>query len=238
MKVEIFIPCYIDQFFPEIAFHTIEILKKANCEVHYNPEQSCCGKPAFLAGKTKTGRNVAEKFLNDFSEKGYIVTPSGSCTDFVKTFYSEMFENASLHNAYKNVNRNIFELSDFLVNVAGVTSFDAGLNAIAIVHEHCSFSKLKKESGHIRTLLKNVNGLVISEFNDDMCCGLGNQFSSEFPEMAETMAKRKLETALDKNAEIIISSDMTCLLHFRKIIEKENYPLQALHISEVLTSKN
>lgn len=78
MKVDIFIPCFIDQLYPQTAFNMVKILEQASCHVHYNPRQTCCGQPAFNAGFLKESRDVAAKFLKDFEDAEYIVAQVGS----------------------------------------------------------------------------------------------------------------------------------------------------------------
>ncbi|HEU0109946.1 MAG TPA: (Fe-S)-binding protein, partial [Flavisolibacter sp.] len=50
MNVQLFIPCFVDQLYPQTAFNMIAVLEKAGCTVNYNPSQTCCGQPAFNAG--------------------------------------------------------------------------------------------------------------------------------------------------------------------------------------------
>ena len=116
-KVELFIPCFIDQLYPETAFNTIKILERAGCEVIYNAEQTCCGQPAYNAGFWDDAKVIGQKFLNDFSEEHPIVSPSASCTGMVREGYDDLFTNSTDHNRCRGIQRNIFELSDFLVNV-------------------------------------------------------------------------------------------------------------------------
>ncbi|MBC7866855.1 MAG: (Fe-S)-binding protein, partial [Gloeobacteraceae cyanobacterium ES-bin-316] len=117
MTVELFIPCFIDQLYPETAFNTVKVLEKAGCKVIYNAEQTCCGQPAFNAGYWDEAKAVGSKFLNDFSEGNYIVSPSASCTGMVKNYYNDLFTNTAVHNKCRAIQSNIFELSDFLINV-------------------------------------------------------------------------------------------------------------------------
>ena len=96
MKVEIFIPCFVDQLFPQTAFNMVSILERAGCEVLYNANQVCCGQPAFNAGFHKESRAVAEKFLGAFSGEHLVVVPGGSCTGFVRNYYRQLFAGSEL----------------------------------------------------------------------------------------------------------------------------------------------
>jgi L-lactate dehydrogenase complex protein LldE len=105
MKIQLFIPCFVDQLYPETAFNMVKVLEKACCEVIYNPNQTCCGQPAFNAGFRIDARDVATKFLADFNSTDYIVAPSASCMGFVKNYYPLLFENSSLHQQVKDTGK-------------------------------------------------------------------------------------------------------------------------------------
>src|SRR5215216_7507904 len=123
MNVQLFIPCFVDQLYPDTAFNMVKVLEKAGCKVSYNTSQTCCGQPAFNAGFWDEAKSVCTKFLKDFSGTDYIISPSASCTGFVRNYYSKLFENSSYHNDVKAVSENIFEFSEFLVNKLGQTKF-------------------------------------------------------------------------------------------------------------------
>src|SRR6187397_1597618 len=125
MIVDLFIPCFVDQIYPDTVFNMIKILEKLNVGVNYNPEQTCCGQPAFNAGYWDQCREVGEKFIHDFPNDRPIVSPSASCAGMVKNYYGEMFHNSSLHNQYKTIQKNMYEFSEFLVDVLNVTDVGA-----------------------------------------------------------------------------------------------------------------
>ncbi len=236
MQVELFVPCFIDQLFPQTAFNTIKLLEKAGCKVMYNAEQTCCGQPAFNAGFWDEAKEVAQKFLDDFSGQRYIVSPSGSCTGMVKSYYGELFTNAVAHNKCKEVQGKIIELSDFLVNVIKKDDFGATLNGRAVYHDACGALRecgIKQEP---RQLLKNVAGLELVEMADcETCCGFGGTFAVKFEPISVAMAQQKVDNALAVNAQYIISTDVSCLMHLQGYIDKQNLPLQTLHVADVLT---
>ncbi len=237
MLVDIFIPCFVDQLFPEAAFNMIKVLEKAGCTVNYNPEQTCCGQPAFNAGFWDQCKDVAEKFIADFPNERYIVTPSASCAGMVKNYYPEIFHNSVLHNKSKSIQKNIYEFSDFLVNVLNVTDIGARLNGVATYHDSCSALRemgIKKEP---RTLLSNVRGLEIREMQDtETCCGFGGTFSVKYEAIAVGMAEQKILNAEATSADIIISTDISCLMHLDGYMKKQNKKIKVMHIADVLAS--
>ena len=111
MDVQLFIPCFIDQLYPATAFNTIKVLEKAGCKVHYNPNQTCCGQPAYNSGYWDEAAKLAGKFLNDFSDAMPIVSPSASCTGFVIHHYPKILKlMPELLNKQEKIKTGIFEL--------------------------------------------------------------------------------------------------------------------------------
>ncbi|MBL0063540.1 MAG: (Fe-S)-binding protein [Bacteroidetes bacterium] len=237
MLVDIFIPCFVDQIYPNAALNMIKVLERAGCTVNYNPNQTCCGQPAFNGGYWDQCKEVGEKFIKDFPNDRYIVSPSASCVGMVKNYYPELFHNTVLHNEYKIIQKNIFELSDFLVNVLNVTDIGAKLNASATYHDSCSGLReigLKKEP---RLLLSKVKGLELREMADnETCCGFGGTFSVKYESIAVGMAEQKIINAEATNADYIISTDLSCLMHMEGYLQKHGKKMKVMHLADVLAS--
>ncbi|MBK7850878.1 MAG: (Fe-S)-binding protein [Bacteroidetes bacterium] len=237
MLVDIFIPCFVDQIYPNAALNMIKVLERAGCTVNYNPNQTCCGQPAFNGGYWDQCKEVGEKFIKDFPNDRYIVSPSASCVGMVKNYYPELFHNTVLHNEYKIIQKNIFELSDFLVNVLNVTDIGAKLNGSATYHDSCSGLReigLKKEP---RLLLSKVKGLELREMVDnETCCGFGGTFSVKYESIAVGMAEQKIINAEATNADYIISTDLSCLMHMEGYLQKHGKKMKVLHLADVLAS--
>lgn len=237
MKVELFIPCFIDQISPETAFNTIKVLEKLGCKVSYNPNQTCCGQPAFNSGFWDEAKEVGQKFLDDFNAHDYIVGPSGSCVGMVKSYYNDLFTNAISHNKCRNVQNAIHELSDFIVNVLKKENLGAKLEGKAVYHDSCGALRECKIKHEPRTLLAHVEGLELVEMNDvEVCCGFGGTFAVKFESISTAMAEQKVNNALATGANYIISTDTSCLMHLQGYIEKNNLPIQTMHIADVLAS--
>ncbi len=237
MRVQLFIPCFIDQLYPETAFNMVKILEKATCEVQYNPNQTCCGQPAFNAGFWNEATDVATKFIKDFDNADYIVAPSASCVGFVKNYYGKLFENSTYHNKVKDIGNRIFEFTSFLTDVLKINHYGAVLNAKATYHDSCAALRECKIKEGPRKLLKNVKGLELVEMNDnETCCGFGGTFAVKFDAISIAMAEQKVHHALATGAEYIISTDSSCLLHLDGYIKKNQLPIKTMHIADVLAS--
>jgi L-lactate dehydrogenase complex protein LldE len=237
MRVQIFVPCFVDQLYPQTAMNMVKILEKAGCEVSYNPNQTCCGQPAFNAGFWEDAKEVCSKFLKDFDASEIIVGPSASCVGFVKNYYSRLFDNSSVHNEVKAISENIYELSDFLVNKLNFTKFGAKLPAKATYHDSCAGLRECKIKNEPRQLLSNVEGLELTELKDvETCCGFGGTFAVKFGAISAAMGEQKVENALATGAEYLISTDASCLMHLQGYIDGKKYNLKTMHIADVLAS--
>jgi L-lactate dehydrogenase complex protein LldE len=238
MNVQIFVPCFVDQLYPDTAFNMVSVLEQAGCTVDYNGNQTCCGQPAFNAGFQDEAKDVCSKFTRDFSGSDYIVAPSASCVGFVRNYYSKIFDNSSLHNEVKDLGSRIFEFSEFMVNVLKVEELGATLKGKATYHDSCAGlreCKIKKEP---RALLSKVAGLELVEMSDvETCCGFGGTFAVKFEAISTAMADQKVQHALDTGAEYIISTDLSCLMHLDGYIRRKGIKLKTMHLADVLASR-
>lgn len=237
MKVQLFIPCFIDQLFPETAFSMVKVLEKACCEVHYNTSQTCCGQPAFNAGYRDEARDVAAKFCKDFEHPDYIVMPSASCAGFVRNYYPTLFENASNHKQVKDLGKRTFEFTEFLTDILKIENYGARLDGKATYHDSCAALRECHIKEGPRRLLQQVKGLELVEMNDnETCCGFGGTFAVKFEGISAAMAEQKIQHALDTGAEYLLSTDMSCLMHLEGIIRQRQIPLKTMHMADVLAS--
>jgi L-lactate dehydrogenase complex protein LldE len=234
-KIELFVPCFVDQLFPDTAFNTVKVLQKAGCTVSFNTNQTCCGQPAFNAGFWDDAKTTGSKFLNDFSEDSVIVTPSASCTGMVKNYYNDLFTNTAVHNKCRAIQGNIYELSDFLVNILQFDYFGAELDGKAVYHDSCAALRECKIRNEPRQLLSKVLGLELLELKDnETCCGFGGTFAVKFEAISTAMAQQKVDNALAAGAEYIISTDASCLMQLQTYIDKNSLPIKTIHLADVL----
>lgn len=239
MNVQLFIPCFVDQLYPQTAFNMVKVLERAGCTVEYNTNQTCCGQPAFNAGFWEDAKQVCGKFIKDFSGADYIVAPSASCVGFVRNYYPKLFDNSSLHNEVKDLQKRTFEFSDFLVNVLQKEDFGAVLNGKATYHDSCAALRECKIKQEPRKLLQHVKGLELVEMNDvETCCGFGGTFAVKFEPISIAMADQKVTNALATGAQYIISTDLSCLMHIDGYIRHKNINLQTMHIADVLAANS
>ena len=238
----------MDQLYPNTALNMVRVLEKVGCRVNYNPNQTCCGQPAYNAGYHDAARDIASKFLQDFAasaasggapEPCYIVSPSASCVGMVRNSFGALFnETDPGAPACRAVQGRIYELTEFLVDVLGITSVPgAALTGRYTYHDSCAALRECGIREAPRLLLDGVAGLERVEMKETTtCCGFGGTFAVKFEAISVAMAQQKVEYALETGAEFIISTDVSCLMHLEAYIKKEGLPLKCLHIADVLAS--
>ena len=241
--VDIFIPCFVDQLYPATALNMVKVLERVGVKVNYNPDQTCCGQPAYNAGYQSQARTVAEKFLEDFAApatdaKRYIVSPSASCVGMVRNSYNALFAGTMQQAACRAVQGRTYELTEFLVEVLGITAIPgARLAGKYAYHDSCAALRECGIGPGPRQLLDGVAGLSRIEMTDNTtCCGFGGTFAVKFEAISVAMAQQKVEHALDTGANFIVSTDVSCLMHLESYIKREKLPLKCLHVADVLAS--
>ena len=240
---DIFIPCFVDQLYPATALNLVKVLERVGVKVNYNPNQTCCGQPAYNAGYKPQSRAVAEKFLLDFAAPPaatprYIVSPSASCVGMVRNSYADLFADTPNQGPCLAVQGRTYELTEFLVDVLGITGIPgARLVGKYTYHDSCSALRECGIRAAPRQLLDRVAGLERVEMAETTtCCGFGGTFAVKFEAISVAMAQQKVEHALDTGAQYIVSTDVSCLMHLEAYIKKEKLALKCLHIADVLAS--
>lgn len=234
--IQLFIPCYIDQLYPETGFNTVKILEKAGCKVHYNPEQTCCGQPAFNSGYWEESASLAEKFLHDFNPNMPIVSPSGSCSSFVIHHYQKVLAGKpALLAQHEQIKNSVFELSDFLVNILKVNKLGAKFPHKVTFHDSCSALREYGIKDEPRLLLSQVSGLELVEMEEcDTCCGFGGTFAVKNNSISAAMAEKKVQNALATGVEFIVSTEASCLMNINGYIAKNKLPIKGVHLADIL----
>lgn len=237
MHIQIFIPCFVDQLFPQTGMNMVKILEKLGCTVSYNSRQTCCGQPAYNAGYKDAAKEVAKKFLGDFKGDSFIVSPSGSCTGYTRNYYEEIFKNSPEHNLSNKVTGNMYEFTEFLTDILKVEDIGATLPGKATYHDACGALRDCGIKDGPRKLLEKVKDLELVEMKEaETCCGFGGTFAVKFEPVSIGMAQTKVSSALEAGARYIISTDVSCLMHLQGYIQGKNLPIQTMHIADVLAN--
>lgn len=236
MKVALFVPCLVEQFFPQVAEATARVIAKAGCQITYPKGQTCCGQLQFKLGHWKDAREIARHFIEVFEGYESIVAPSGSCVAMVRKYYPELFRDEALwRERALRLGKRLFELTEFLVNVVQVGDLGTRRKAKATYHDSCQVYRALGIYKEPRILLSNVDGLELVEMEQpDLCCGFGGSFSLQFPEISEAMLEEKVSHILATGAEILVSAEISCLMNIGGYLKKQGLPIMPFHIAEVL----
>ena len=242
-KVGLFIPCYIDQFYPQVGIATLQLLEKCGCDVSFPLNQTCCGQPMVNSGFTNLSKGCDKNFVSNFSGFDYILAPSGSCVLHIK----EHLHEEGNKNAVQHIRKNIFELTEFLTDVVKVENIDANFPHKVGLHTSChgqrglqlssmselvvpSFSKPEK-------LLKMVKGLQLSKpKRSDECCGFGGTFCVFEEAVSVKMGKDRIKEHDVNEVEYIASADVSCLMHLEGILKRNKSNVKTIHIAEILNN--
>lgn len=244
MTVGLFIPCYVDQFYPKAAVATLELLEKLGVEVVYPLNQTCCGQPMANSGFEHLSSGCDELFVRNFSAFDYVVSPSGSCTLHIK----EHLHSSSAAEKANDIRSKVYELTEFLTDVLKIKELDASFPYRVGMHQGCHGQRgLNLSSMSERTLapfskpqylLNMVKGIeMVTLDRPDECCGFGGTFCVAEEAVSAKMGKDRVKDHIAHGAEYITSTDMSCLMHLEGILKRQKSPVKVLHIAEILNNK-
>lgn len=242
MKVGLFIPCYVNQFYPDAAIATLKLLESCGCSVVYPLQQTCCGQPMANSGYEHLTKDTNELFIKNFSGFDYIVSPSGSCALHIKDHLHGSNETEATH-----IRSTIYELTEFLIDVLKVENLQAKFPHKVGLHQSCHGQRglhlsqmselVAKPFSKPGQLLNMVEGIELIELNrKDECCGFGGTFCVVEEAVSVKMGKDRVKDHLDHKAEFITGVDMSCLMHMEGILKRQGSKVQVKHIAEILTA--
>lgn len=242
MRVGLFIPCYIDQFYPEVGWATVDVLKRYGVDVDFPAAQTCCGQPMANTGCTNDTRPLAEKFLKVFRDYPYVVCPSGSCVAMVRYHYDQFLAGAA---GFEQLKAKTFELCEFLTDVLRVEQVTGHFPHKVGLHQSChglrelrlgSASELVTTSfNKARRLLESLSGIELTQLErPDECCGFGGTFSVNEEAVSCLMGNDRLDDHQRAGTEVLTAVDMSCLMHLGGLISRAERPLKVMHIAQIL----
>jgi len=238
MTITLFIPCFVDAFYPRAGISMVQILERLGHKIVCPKALVCCGQPAFNSGYWEEARPVALKTLETLRNAEAVVVGSGSCGAMVKKFYPELFSGTRHAELARQVAARTWEFSDFLVNKLGVTDLDARFPAKVTFHDGCHGLRELNLKQPPRALLAEVRDLELIEMGEaETCCGFGGTFAAKFPMISAAMGETKCASALETGAAYLVSNDMSCLMHLQGLLSRQGAKIKILHLAEVLAQQ-
>jgi len=244
MTVGLFIPCYVDQFYPQVAIASLQLLEKFGCTVVYPPGQTCCGQPMANSGYEHLAKSCNHLFIKNFAAYDYIVCPSGSCTLHIKDHLHDENNEA----AATAIRGKVYELTEFLTDILQVKSIAASFPHKVGMHQSCHGQRglhisqmtelVAAPFSKPLQLLKMVSGLeLINLDRNDECCGFGGTFCVAEEAVSVKMGKDRVADHMQHQAEYITGVDMSCLMHMEGILKRQHQPVKVIHIAEILNGE-
>ncbi len=242
MRVGLFIPCYIDQFYPEVGIATYELLIKLGYDVTAPMSATCCGQPMANSGFEGEAKKVYHHFVDDFAEFDAIVMPSGSCTMHVKEHYT----NINQTKGVRHVRKNTYDLVEFLIKHGVKKLPKVTFKAKVALHTGCHSLRglgigkpselFGQPTSALRQILNHVKGLEFVDLDrPDECCGFGGTFAVTQEAISVKMGQDKVEDVKRTGADILVSNDMSCLMHIEGILRKQGEKIKIMHIAQILS---
>lgn len=245
MNVGLFVPCYIDQFYPDVAVATVELLESVGAVVQFPEGQTCCGQPMSNTGCSESAKPLARRFLDLFADYEYVVCPSGSCTSMVRNHFDELVGDDPRLESLKS---RTYELCEFLHDVCTWDVVPKHFPFRVGLHQAChglrelrlgpSSEQNQARVDKVRSLLETVPGLeFVTLQRADECCGFGGTFAVNERAVSVAMGEDRLADHAQAGAEVLVASDMSCLMHLGGLIRRRGTPLAVMHVAQVLAGR-
>ena len=245
MQIGLFIPCYVDQLFPDIGFATVEILEKHGVEIDFPRAQTCCGQPMANTGCQDDTRPLALKFYEIFKDYPYVVCPSGSCVAMVRHHYDDYLAGRP---GFEELKDRTFELCEFLTDVLKVERIEGQFPHRVGLHNSCHGHRglrLGQPSeivgpafNKVRQLLASLDGIQLTELSrPDECCGFGGTFAVNEEAVSSRMGLDRLRDHEQAGTQVLTAADMSCLMHMDGLIRRYRKGIQVMHVAQIFAGR-
>ncbi|WP_026377544.1 (Fe-S)-binding protein [Aestuariimicrobium kwangyangense] len=239
-SVALFATCINDTMFPGTAIATVRLLERLGCTVTFPEAQTCCGQMLTNTGYIAQAEPVVRTFVRAFEGADYVVGPSGSCVGSARhqhPMIASKVGDEGLRRASETLNQRVFELSEFLVDVLGVTDVGAWFPHRVTFHPTCHSIRVAGVGDRPQRLLREVGGIDLVDLPDaDQCCGFGGTFSVKNPDVSVSMGSDKARSAVSTGAEYLVAGDNSCLMHIGGLLSRSKSPVTPIHLAEILAS--
>jgi len=239
MRIALFITCYNDLMFPEVGQAIVRLLRRLGHEVEFPSEQTCCGQMHFNSGYQDACIPLVERFTDAFAGYDVVVTPSGSCAAMVRHHHQVVAERTSgdLAGRVATVAPRVHELSEFLIDVLGVTDVGARFPHTVAFHPTCHSTRLLGVGDRPIRLLQAVEGLTLIDLpRSGACCGFGGTLAGKNADTSVAMGLDKVDDVLGSGADVLTAGDTSCLMHIGGLLSRQRSPVRVMHLAEILAA--
>ncbi|MDT4899831.1 MAG: L-lactate dehydrogenase complex protein LldE [Pseudonocardiales bacterium] len=240
MKIALFATCLVDGLFPDVGKATIAVLERLGHEVEFPLQQTCCGQMHVNTGYPREALPMVRNYVDTFAGYDAVVAPSGSCAAAIRHQHADLARAAgdtALATAAHEVSTRTHELSEFLVDVLGVTDVGASFPHRVTYHPTCHSLRLLRVGDQPYRLLQEVRGLELVELPDaESCCGFGGTFALKNADVSTAMLADKMRNVLNTGASVCSAGDASCLMHIGGGLARLRSGTRTLHLAEILAS--
>ncbi|MBJ6144885.1 (Fe-S)-binding protein [Hymenobacter sp. BT559] len=241
MKVALFVPCYVDQFYPQVGIATYQLLGKLGLQAAFPAAQTCCGQPLANSGCEREALPIYRHFVDTFHTYDYTVVPSGSCVYHVQKHFDKLEQTP----AVQHVRATTIDLIDFITNILeikelpGTYPHKVGLHLSCHgqrgLHQANESEMTPVRDGQLRRLLAGLDGIELTELDrNDECCGFGGTFCVSEAAISGRMGHDRVQDHLRNGTQVLTGGDMSCLMHLQGIVRRQKLPMRVLHAAEIL----
>jgi len=183
---------------------------------------------------------VVRTFVDAFSGYDAIVTPSGSCAGAARHQHGIVARRAGdpgLEAAVAQTSPKVYELTEFLVDVLGVTDVGAYFPHRVTYHPTCHSLRMLGVGDRPTRLLRAVRGLRLVDLPGAAeCCGFGGTFAVKNSDTSVAMGSDKARHVRETGAEVLVAGDNSCLMHIGGLLSRQRSGVRVMHLAEVLAS--
>lgn len=238
MDIQLFVPCHVAQFQPEIALQAVQLLEKLGTRVLVSSKQRCCGQTAYRSGYEYEARKMAEEFLKYTEGEDPIVSLSESCSAYIQEHFSQVF---TKHQTKKIryatlLSKRMVSLAQFIVEQLDLSALEVCFNHRVTLHDSCTLHKTHPAQEQIRQLLSCIEDMELVEMEEPYKgCGSGGLVSINYPELAGSMAETVVYNALKTGAQYIVCVESSCMMHLNRAIKNIGADIQTIHYVTLLS---
>ncbi|MDO4897768.1 MAG: (Fe-S)-binding protein [Rothia sp. (in: high G+C Gram-positive bacteria)] len=246
MRVALFSTCIVDAMYPKVAEATVKILERLGHEVVFPQGQTCCSQMHVNSGYFDDAYPVVKTHVDAFSEWDFdvIVAPSGSCVASLghqQPMIAERAGDAVRAQKAAELAARSFELSQFLIDVCGITDAAEQLGSYfpekVTYHSSCHGMRLLGLGTRQEDLIRTVGGLEYTRVEGlDQCCGFGGTFSFKNADTSGAMVEDKVANIEKTGAAVATGGDSSCLMNIGGALSRKDSPVQTVHFAEILAS--
>jgi len=240
MRVALMVTCVNDAMFPETGKAVVTLLRRLGVDVEFPAAQTCCAQPMVNTGYLDEAVPVVRTFVDAFEGYDAIVTPSGSCAGSARhqhPIVARRSGNAGLVSAVAATSPKVYELTEFVVDVLGVTDVGAYFPHRVTYHPTCHSLRMVLVGDRPRRLLEAVRGLTLVDLPAaEECCGFGGTFAVKNADTSVAMGSDKARHVRSTGAEVLVAGDNSCLMHVGGLLSRQRAGVRVLHLAEVLAA--